>query len=272
VSTLLLAIASLGCATRQVDVTIYDDHSTQVELRGYERRGEAIDRDYNHPTHISAERVSHIVSAIEVRVGDKSKHTLYPIVTGQSLPAIASAVSQALGQADSSQMVIVKTVRKNKRFGVFTRKHLTSFIIYVTGDYFHVKVSRINWELPRDPKAKIPEPRLGEEQMEFRVLAGDGMHSASKQTVAARWRDPIFETARRSLDRTDSGARTRTILLEEAIPLDELGRPLPEHIIDRLSPETLRQLADLEELRRQGAITEGEYARRRQELLGAAGR
>jgi hypothetical protein len=169
-------------------------------------------------------------------------------------------------------MIVVKSLRNDRRFGVFSRKYLTSFILYLKDDYLHVKVSRINWELPRDPKAKIPEPRLGEEQMDFRTLPGDGMYAASKQTVAARWRDPIFETASRAFDRKDSGARTRTILFEESVPPEEVGRELPEEMVDRLSPETLRALADLEEQREQGTLSEGDYARKRADLLAPSGR
>jgi hypothetical protein len=272
---LLLLLALLltpGCITRQVDIPIYADHTTDIDLRGYKRGGEEIDRGYGHPASISATRISHILGAIEVRVGDREEHTLYPIVTGKTLQPISAGVAKALAQADSSQMVVVKNVRVNKRFGVFSRKHLTTFIVYMVDDYLHVKVSRINYELPRDPKAKIPEPRLGEEQMDFRTLPGAGMHSAGRQTVAVRWRDPVFQTAQRSFNRNDSGARTRQILLEESVPADEIGRALPEAVVDQLSPEVLRALADLEEERQNGLITEGEFMRQRDELLAGAGR
>ena len=261
-------VLCVACVTRQVDVSIYADFESDIKLRGYTRSGKPLDRGYNHPVNISAQRVSHILAAIEVRVGERDKHTLYPIITGKTLLPVSTAVAKALNQADSSQMVVVKNIRKHRRFGVFTRKYLTSFIIFAESDYLNVKVSRIDWEVSRDPKAKIPEPRLGEEQMKFRTMPGEGMHSAGKQTVAAAWRDPVFATTSRTLGRNDSGARTRTVLMEEPIPAHELGRALPEDVIDHLSPETLRALADLEELRQQGGITEGDYSRRRDELLG----
>ena len=90
--------------------------------------------------------------------------------------------------------------------------------------------------------------------------------------MAARWRDPVFATASRHFELNESGARTRTILLEESIPAAELGSALPESLVDQLSPEVLRVLAELEEERRQGTITEGQYMRRRQELLSPTGR
>ncbi len=56
----------------------------------------------------------------------------------------------------------------------------------------------------------------------------------------------------------------REILLEdEAVEAPEASEPLP----DGLAPEALRRLADLEELRRDGRISEAEYQRRRQALL-----
>jgi hypothetical protein len=53
-------------------------------------------------------------------------------------------------------------------------------------------------------------------------------------------------------------------------PEEDLIEPAPEDRIgEGLSPETLRQLGDLEEMRRRGEITEAQYKLRRREILQA---
>jgi hypothetical protein len=46
---------------------------------------------------------------------------------------------------------------------------------------------------------------------------------------------------------------------------------LPADVLSRLTAAQLRELADLEEARQQGRLTEGHYRRQRQLILDAAG-
>ena len=62
----------------------------------------------------------------------------------------------------------------------------------------------------------------------------------------------------------------RTILMDSPIPPEEADDE-PQLPSSRLSPEPLRALADLEEERRAGKLTEAEYEHRREALLGTSG-
>ena len=68
-------------------------------------------------------------------------------------------------------------------------------------------------------------------------------------------------------NRLQAGLRAELVIAEGLGDL--LMQLVPTPCIEREHEPGLRPLEDL---RRQGAITEGEYAKRRQELLGAAGR
>jgi len=61
--------------------------------------------------------------------------------------------------------------------------------------------------------------------------------------------------------------RRKTILMESPPEEWSTGEPAVEALPDNLSPEQLRALADLEEQRQQGSITEAEYREQRKKML-----
>ena len=93
------------------------------------------------------------------------------------------------------------------------------------------------------------------------------MLQAGSQGVAVSWRDPLFSIPVRRERREESAGgtpRPRTILMESPIPAEERDAP----VLDGLDGDTLRALADLEDARREGRLTETEYQQRRNALLG----
>lgn len=281
---LIALVVAGGCATREVVTPIYDSRGIQVELRGQVKNGEPVDRGLKQPATISVRRMTNILTAIEYKVdkeddsffainvpfmGDSDDEDpsqyLNSIVTAETIVPIAKAVSKALAQADSSQVVVVKAVRKQRRLGIFHRKFYTGFTVYVEGNYLYLHLSHLNREIENDPNAKVPDPVIGETSSEFRAVPNSTMHAVGPYGLAIRWRDPFFAKTARSLEGKD--VRTRTILMESETPEDELGASLPIRLSDQLSPATLRALADLEEERRDGKINETQYRMRRDDLM-----
>jgi hypothetical protein len=126
-------------------------------------------------------------------------------------------------------------------------------------------MSRHDWEIPKTRDERIPEPRIGDSPQRFKLYAGTAMSLVSDQGLAIDWRDPVF--AKESLTHVlPSGeVERREILMESPAEVqDDPSLRLPEN----LSPEQLRGLADLEEARRAGRITETEYRVRRRAILG----
>jgi hypothetical protein len=84
------------------------------------------------------------------------------------------------------------------------------------------------------------------------------------------WRDPIFREPTHV--RVGSGGRLlrRSVLMESAP--DSAGQPEPEPnaLPADLPPETLRALADLQEQRAAGEISETAYHQKRRDLLRQA--
>jgi len=102
----------------------------------------------------------------------------------------------------------------------------------------------------------------GRELMAFRVLASEGVEPTGHQSVAVYWRDDRFRNP--TSVRVGPGGKVtrRTVLMEEEAPATEpSAAQLPT------DPASLRALADLEEARRAGELTEAEYQRKRRALL-----
>lgn len=264
----LLATASGGCLTRTIRQAVYDDQQTQVFLRSQIKGRETVERGFQHPLTIAPVRVAHILSRIELRTEGKKGIQRTPAVPVETLYQIGEGVSQALAEANPNQEVVVLSIRRTKRFKLFDRDYLTSFLTYAKGDELFIHFSRSEWELPARREERPPEPHVGEHEMEFRVVPGKAMTLVDPQSVAVAWRDPIFREP--SSTRVLPGGRVvqRTILMES--PEEDLGEPAPaDRTGEGLSPETLRQLDDLEQMRRRGEITEAQYELRRREILQA---
>ena len=161
-------------------------------------------------------------------------------------------------------------ISRFKHFNVFERKYLTSFVAYARDDRLYIHLARSEFdmsEFPRHRQEEPPEPRIGEHPMKFRLYSGTAMTLVDAQSVAVEWRNPVFSRPTRTKILPSGEVRRKTILMEsppeEWISDESAVDVLPEN----LSPEQLRALADLEERRQRGDVTEAEYREQRRRIL-----
>jgi hypothetical protein len=185
----------------------------------------------------------------------------------EMLYPIAEGVSKALAEATPDEEVVVMAIRRHRRLKIFDKKLLTSFVAYARDDRLYIHMARSEWEIPPRREDKPPEPRIGEHPMKFRIFAGDAMVPVDKQSVAVDWRDPVFKRPSRTAIRPSGEVVRKTILLES--PREQWVEEIPADpsILDELSPDQMRALADLEEQRRRGLLTEGSYKAERKKIL-----
>ncbi len=261
----VLAGASSACITRTVRTTVVDDGYTAVMLRSQEKGGEPIDRGFEHPVTIAPVRLAHILSRIDLRPEDGKEAKRVPAVHLDSLFTIADGMAQALQQADSSQEIVVQSIRRSRHLGIFDRNYLTSLLCYMKDDLLYIHISRSDWEVPVQREKRLPETHVGKYPLEFRLVVEKGMMLVDHQAVAVEWRDPIFRKPTRTRITPSGKVVRRTILMESLEDETDYG-PRPQ-MSDDLSPAQLRALADLEEQRRSGNISEGQYNARRNRIL-----
>jgi len=268
VLVLLLAPLWLGCGARYVRTSVHASDLVQIDLRAEIRSGETVERHFDHPATISGIRLAHILSQIDVRLdveeeGGKRK----PAIETSLLYPLGDLLSEALAKAKSDQEVVVQAQRKEKRLGIFNQAYLTSFIAYVGGDdLLYVHFSRIDWPVPKGEREKIKEPVVGREVMSFRALPSEAIDNAGPQGVAVEWRDPVFRKASNIRVGPTGKVSRRTILMEAG---EEPADQAPDLEAEKIpsDPAALRALAELEEAREAGRITESEYRRQRKTIL-----
>jgi hypothetical protein len=263
-----IAVALPGCITRTVREGVVEENDLEIVLRSERKGGKEIERHFQQPATISAQRLSNILGALTIEDREGKVSQQRAAIAYELLAPVSEGLSQAFAEADANQEIAVKAVRKEHRLGIFHRKYLTSFVTFLRDDYLYVFLSRIDWEIPkRREDDHLPEPRIGDRVMDFRTVPGGAILQNSSRSVLVRWQDPVFRRAVVERSASDD-ERRRTVLMESPIPAEELEAQ--EQSLPRgLSAETLRALADLEEARQAGEITESEYQRRYWELTHA---
>ena len=242
---------------------------TRIFLRSDLRWSSPVEKGYDHPVAIAPVRLSSVLSRIDVRppqgwlptVGDEKQRV--PALETEQIQTIAEGLAKALGDADENQEVVVMAVRETKRFGIFDHDYLTSFVVYARDERLYIHFSYFDWEIPDRRDERLPEPRVGRQPQRFNLYPGTGLTLIDRQSVAVDWRDPVFAEGSRIRVGPDGELRRREILMEDP----EVAVPPAVELPSDLSPEQLRALADLEEDRRAGRITEADYRTRRRQIL-----
>jgi hypothetical protein len=268
---LLYAVLVAGCITRPVRQPVYKEAGVEVFLRGEKRLSSYVEKDFDHPVTISAVRMTHILSRLDIRKSVDEGNRRVPAIPTDILYSVADGLSKALGQASVNQEAVVMAVRKERTLRILDQDYLTSFVAYVRGDQLYIHLARSDWFVPdkRRQSRGLPEPRVGEHPTRLKLYGGTAMTLLDTQSIAVSWRDPIFSRATRTKILPTGEVKRKTILLES--PGGEFSE---EEVLEGqarypsgLTPGQLRALADLEEARAAGLITEADYRLRVQEIL-----
>jgi hypothetical protein len=266
------AAALASCAT--TPTTVFEQKGTKVQL--VSERGDDI--ELNHPVTIAPVRLAHILARIDIRLSVKDGQQRVAGFHIESLDLISEGLTKGLRDADPNQRVVVYSIRREKRFGIFDTKYLTSFTAYVHGENLFLHLSRSNWEIPPRKKDNLPRPKIGEFPSKFRILPGKAMKMVDEQSLAIVWQDDIFARPTRTLVTPSGKVMRKTILMESEEPeIDSNAEsdaveaePEPKLTVPAgISAKTLRALADLEEQRKRGEISEYDYQRQRRKILDA---
>lgn len=271
----LLAQAGLvGCATRTVRHPIERGNLIEVDLVREVRGFSVVEQGHEHPAIISVPRLTNILQAIEVETDEAGEGVIrQPAFHPDILPRVATSLADAFQEAGPDEVIAVKAVRKEARLGLFHRKFLTTFLAHIDNDQLYLALRRVEWPLPSGADATktknvMPDPIRNRKAMSFRVVTGEPIYFAGPQDLEIDWKNEVFKTAFRLPGTSGGGKRRRQVLETSRIPQEEFeAEPGEAASLDDLTPEQLRALADLEEDRREGRITETVYQRERRQLM-----
>ena len=269
---LSLSIPLVACGPRYKRVTAHKAPGVIVKLRSQT----GVDRGFSHPATISGARLAHILSFIDIRGEKGARKPAFPVA---GIYEVGEALSRVFANAEPHQVLTVELVRVEKRFQLFNQKFLTTFVTYVEGDRLFLRLSRVDWEIPKgEDEDDLPEPFVGRKQQSFRILPAEYLTAIGVQGVSAKWKDSKFRHASNLHIGRGGKLGRRTVLLGggptgETNAEESVGKPDEMPILPRgLSSKQLRDLADLEHLRRQGKISESSYFGKRREILESATR
>jgi len=266
-----MTILASGCVTRTVRNTFFEDSSTRIVFVQQKRGGQVLEREYAHPLQIAPVRMAHILSRLDVRVETKKSIQRIPAIPTEALYEIADHLANAFGKVDPNQYIVVYYTRRDKHFGIFDRRYLTSFLTFANDDSMFIQLSKLDWEIQKTGRREVlPEPSIDDETNAFRVVTSTGMMAANPNAVLVDWRHSVFKKPSRTHIAPGGKVVRRTILMEspeedETNPSQAPVEPIPS----TLSAATLRALADLEDERANGEVTEADYNIRRRRILEA---
>lgn len=268
---LTLLLTSAGCVTRVVRDPLLKLNDIEIDLvREVKGLSTVQPRGYEHPAIISPERMGHILASVEVETRNSDGIVIrQPAFHPDILNLLAERLAAAYAETTPDAELGVKVVRKEMRVGFLHTKYLTSFRSYIDDGYLYLLLSRVDWQIPKNKEdERLPEPIPGKAPMDFRVVSGEPLFYAGPQALEIAWQDPAFRRPFRLPGSTSGEKRRREVLFQAPIPKEELEAERTKGTdLGDLSPEQLRALADLEEDRRAGRITEADYQRARRQLL-----
>jgi len=258
----------VGCGPRYLREPVYREGLTEVYLRGPQSESAEAPGRFEHPATISRVRLAHILSLLDVENGDEGKEKRSPAIASEQLYEIADGLSAALARAKPTQEIIVRSRHRERRFGLFFQDRFTSFVAYVWDGTLQLFFSYVDWAVPKAQEEELPEPQADRPAMKFRFLASVGITPIGGHGIAVNWRDARFGDPKAVRISPTGELRRRTILLEKSESSEDTA-PAESTAPLHLSPETLRRLADLEEARRRGELTEAAYQAERLRIIAA---
>lgn len=268
-----LLAALVACGPSYQRRTIETGSDVEVVLRAQKGPDGPVDQGFEHPVDVSGVRLTHILAQLDVRDDAEEGGKRHPAIPTDSLYAIGQAAALGLHKATPAEEVVVRSFRKTRHLGIFSKTYLTSLILYVQDGRLFVHVRHDDWPIPKQKDEDPPEPWVYRTEQSFKILPGDAMTSVGPQDVAVDWRDPVFRKPKRI--RVGPGGRIeRRVILMEMEDEDEATTDTGQEAVrgGHLSPETLRKLADLEEKRLKGEISESQYKATRRAILAGEAR
>lgn len=267
---LLLASQLVGCANGPRRHRIIDRRQVKVDLVREVKGFKTQEKGYEHPAVVSKERLTHILGAVEVETREKDAGIVrQPAFHPDIVEPTAEALAEAFGQVGPNEEIGVLAIRKQRRIGIFHNKFLTSFLAYMEQGQLYLILRRVDWQIPQaKEKDPLPRPSRDRQPMNFRIVSGDHMFYIGPQALEIAWQDPVFRKPYKLPGSTQGTQQRREILVESPVTEEERQQIDQEGVsLGELTPDQLRALADLEEDRRSGKITEAAYQRARRQLL-----
>jgi hypothetical protein len=253
--------AALACGASYSRVSLVDMPDLVVMLRSEKNRA----AHFSHPAQLEPGRAVAVLASLDVRESAGDDDARRPALPLELARTLGPVLADALARADATQEVTIRALRRERKLGVFSRNFATRFVAFVDAEQrLQIHLVDADRELAAGEDTQLADPVAAQSTHAIRVLPGAHAEVLGQRAIAVDFRAADFARAPAQRER---GSR-RTILMEARGPAAAEKHAPSELPSD---PARLRALAELEEARRAGTLSEAEYQRRRAELVQADG-
>lgn len=276
---LLVLSALAGCGrSRSSFREIYRDENIQVRLvEQKDESGNTIPRGFDHPWPVDAETLQKLLSSIQYQRGvliQRGKvRDVFPADVRQGL---VEPLRKAFEQAGPDQAVDFSFLRRETTLAVFQREYLTDGILFRKEGAFHCALRNLAFETLGGPETGdnpfTGDPTENPLRTDWNLVLKEGQRLARSSSSGLFAKKEFPNWIVLDLARYGAGAAPAPPVVKEEtsapVAAPTLQAPAaPEPRPTALPPEVEERLRFLDELHREGALSDEAYAQKRRELL-----
>lgn len=296
-ATCLVVLSALvGCGrSRSSFLEIYRDETIQVRLVEWkDGSGSTIARGFDHPWPVDAQTLEGLLSSIRYRRGLLiQRNKARDVFPADVRKGLLDPLRKAFERAGPDQAVDFSFLRRETTLAVFQREYLTDGILFRKGGAFHCALRNLAFETlggpeaGENPFAGDPTEKPLRTDWTFVLQEGQSLARSASSGLFAKEEFPnwIVLDLARSLGGTKGVSPEATEAAAGAVPAESEGAVVPpaprqqppplaapaaETPVSQPSavpPEVEDRLRFLEELRREGSLSEDAYQQKKRQLL-----
>lgn len=296
-ATCLVVLSALvGCGRSRFSfLEIYRDETIQVRLVEWkDGSGSTIPRGFDHPWPVDAQTLEGLLSSIRYRRGLLiQRNKARDVFPADVRKGLLGPLREAFERAGPDQAVDFSFLRRETTLAVFQRDYLTDGILFRKGGAFHCALRNLAFETlggpegGENPFAGDPTEKPLRSDWTFVLQEGQSLARSGSSGLFAKEEFPNWIVL--DLARSVGGAKAVSPEATEApsgvVPAEPEGagvpptpmQSLPPHAApavqtpvsqpSAVQPEVEDRLRFLEELRREGSLSEEAYQQKKRELL-----
>jgi hypothetical protein len=279
-AALVLLVAAGGCARSRVHYEeIFRDDRIHVRLyERLEKSGEALPRSYEHPWEVDAETLDAMLESVryekgKVVIGGKESREAFPSL---SRLALLKHIQRAFAQASLDQAVDFSFEYTRSSLKIFRRVYLTDGIMFRKAGQLNIAFrnlafEQVGGEEEDNYEPNREDPTVSPMRTSWTLVPGDGQSLAQAAGPGILGSNTYNNWIR--LDLSWPWGVADAVVIDKAMPgmVDDLESlfegdftlPEPE---PPSRAEVKERLDFLEELHREGTITERTYMEKKREL------
>jgi hypothetical protein len=273
-----LLLISTGCARSRVEYQeIFSNQRVRVLLaEEWEKSGKVVPKGYDHPWNVDILTLENMLESVHYKRGravfggGKPEEAFH----SRSRHLLLNPIQKAFAQASPDQAVDFSFIEYRSAMKVFRRVYLTDGLMFRKGGKLNIAFRNLGYEELGGAEEEEPnreDPTASPIRANWTLIAGDGQALAKGQGSGMLGSKPYPNWV--ELDISWPWGASDEEIIEAAMPgMGEALESIVESELEIPQPttpsreEVQERMEFLEELRREGSISEDSYREKKREL------